>query len=347
MKWFPTQIVVFLLGVGLLAGCGAGANTPPATPTPDSPVLFSINDTVVTRADFERRLEETLGPILTQMRMQGQSEEEINALADEQNVRQSILDEMIQQELLTRIAREEGLGVDAAEIDAQIEQRKQFAGMGGVAGGQGAEATEMTAEEEAALREELTQQQLVLQVVAKHTTADMFNSRHILVEDEKTANEVLEKLKAGADFAELAAEYSTDPGSKDKGGSYGWVARGNFVPEYEEAAFTAELNTPVIVKSQFGFHVIVVEDRQENRPYDSIEQLRQSGSAQQHFEQTFLPWYERIRKAAEEDGTLVINTDVDISSIPLPFPSEVPTMPAMPESMPDVTIEELEPTPTP
>lgn len=136
-------------------------------------MLFSINDKVVTLADFEQRLEETLGPILTQMRMQGQSEEEINALADEQNVRQSILDEMIQQELLTRIAREEGLGVDPAEIDKQIEQRKQFAGMGGM------EAAEMTAEEEAALREELTQQQLVLQVVAKHTTADMFNSRHI------------------------------------------------------------------------------------------------------------------------------------------------------------------------
>lgn len=340
MKWFPTQMIMLLLGLGLLAGCGA--TTPAATPTPDSPVLFSINDKVVTLADFEQRLEETLGPILTQMRMQGQSEEEITALADEQNVRQSILDEMIQQELLTRIAREEGLGVDPAEIDKQIEQRKQFAGMGGMGG---MEAAEMTAEEEAALREELTQQQLVLQVVAKHTTADMFNSRHILVEDEKTAKEVLAKLEAGEDFAKLAAEYSTDPGSKDKGGTYGWVAKGNFVPEYEEAAFTAELNTPVIVQSQFGFHVIIVEDRQENRPYDDIEQLRQSGSAQQHFEATFMPWYEGIRRAAEEDGTLVVNADLDIASIPLPFPAEVPAMPAMPEGMPDITIEDLEPTP--
>lgn len=339
MKWFPTQIMLLLLGLGLLAGCGA--NPSAATPTPASPVLFSINDKVVTLADFEQRLEETLGPILTQMRMQGQSEEEINALADEQNVRQSILDEMIQQELLTRIAREEGLGVDPAEIDKQIEQRKQFAGMGGM------EAAEMTAEEEAALREELTQQQLVLQVVAKHTTADMFNSRHILVEDEATAKEVLAKLEAGEDFAKLAAEYSTDPGSKDKGGTYGWVAKGNFVPEYEEAAFTAELNKPVIVKSQFGFHVIVVEDRQENRPYDDIEQLRQSGSAQQHFEATFMPWYESIRKAAEADGTLVVNRDIDLSTVPLPFPAEVPTMPAMPQGMPDITIEELELTPTP
>lgn len=158
---------------------------------------------------------------------------------------------------------------------------------------------------------------------------------------------MLAKLEAGEDFAKLAAEYSTDPGSKDKGGTYGWVAKGNFVPEYEEAAFTAELNKPVIVKSQFGFHVIVVEDRQENRPYDDIEQLRQSGSAQQHFEATFMPWYESIRKAAEADGTLVVNRDIDLSTVPLPFPAEVPTMPAMPQGMPDITIEELELTPTP
>ncbi len=337
MKWMTTRIAAVAMLSALLAGCGNASGTA----TPDSPVLFTVDDTVVTLADYEQRMEDALTPVLTQMMQQGQTEEEINALAEEQDVRQSILDEMIQQELLLRIARAEGLGVDTEEIDAQLEQRQQFAALSGQP------AKEMTAEEEAALREELSNQQLVLQVVARHTTADMFNSRHILVEDEATAQEVLEKLEGGADFAELAAEYSTDPGSKDKGGTYGWVAKGNFVPEYEEAAFTAELNKPVIVKSQFGYHVIIVEDRQEDRPYDDIEQLRNSSSAQQHFEESFLPWYETLREEAIDNGELVINPEIDIASIPLPFPDEVPTMPPAPEGLqiPDLEVAPAAPTP--
>lgn len=336
VKWMTTRMAAVALSIALLAGCGNASGTA----TPDSPVLFTVDDTVVTLADYEQRLEDALGPVLTQMMQQGQTEEEITTLAEEQDVRQSVLDEMIQQELLLRIAREEGLGVDAAEIDAQIEQRQQFAALSGQ------EAEELTEEEEAALREELSNQQLVLQVVARNTTADMFNSRHILVEDEETANEVLERLQAGEDFAELAAEYSTDPGSKDTGGTYGWVARGNFVPEYEEAAFSAELNEPVIVKSQFGYHVIIVEDRQENRPYDDIEQLRNSSSAQQHFEESFLPWYENLRQEAIDNGELVINEEIDIASVPLPFPDEVPTLPPAPEGgleMPEIVVETAEP----
>lgn len=340
MKWITTRLAAVVLGVALLAGCGnAGENA-----TPDSPVLFTVDDTVVTLADFEQRMEDSLAPVLTQMMQQGQTEEDINALAEEQNVRQSILDEMIQQELLLRIARAEGLGVEPEEIDAQLEQQQQFAALSGQP------AEELTEEEETALREELTEQQLVLQVVARHTTADMFNSRHILVEDEETANEVLAKLEAGEDFAELAAEYSTDPGSKDTGGTYGWVARGNFVPEYEEAAFSAELNEPVIVQSQFGYHVIIVEDRQEDRPYDDIEQLRNSSSAQQHFEESFLPWYEDLRQEAIDNGELVINEEIDIAAIPLPFPDEVPTMPPAPEGgleLPEIEVEPAEPTTAP
>lgn len=89
-------------------------------------------------------------------------------------------------------------------------------------------------------------------------------ARHILVADEATANEVKSKLAAGEKFEDLAAKYSTDPGSKDNGGDLGWFGEGAMVPEFEKAAYALkidEISAPV--KSENGWHVIQVTDRKD------------------------------------------------------------------------------------
>lgn len=89
------------------------------------------------------------------------------------------------------------------------------------------------------------------------------SASHILVDDDATAAVVKEKLSAGEDFAELAKEYSKDPGSASNGGSLGYFARGVMVPEFEEVAFSlgvGEISAPV--KSSFGYHIIRVDDIQ-------------------------------------------------------------------------------------
>lgn len=100
------------------------------------------------------------------------------------------------------------------------------------------------------------------------------NVRHILVEDEKTAKEVKEKLEAGGDFAELAKEYSTDPGSKEKGGDLGEITvASNMVEPFKKAAFNLKVNEiSEPVKSQFGFHVIEVTKAEEKPAFEDAKE---------------------------------------------------------------------------
>ncbi len=84
-------------------------------------------------------------------------------------------------------------------------------------------------------------------------------ARHILVADEATAKDVSAQLAAGADFATLAAKYSIDTGSKDKGGDLGWFPRGKMVAEFEKAAFSMKVGAiSQPIKSTYGYHIIQV-----------------------------------------------------------------------------------------
>ena len=93
------------------------------------------------------------------------------------------------------------------------------------------------------------------------------SARHILVESEDKAKELKEKLKSGGDFIALAKENSKDPGSKDDGGNLGYFGHGQMVPQFEEVVFKlpkGEVSDPV--KTQFGWHLIKIEDRRFKPP---------------------------------------------------------------------------------
>lgn len=100
-------------------------------------------------------------------------------------------------------------------------------------------------------------------------------AKHILVEKEVQAKEILSEIKAGKSFEDAAKEYSTCP-SKEKGGDLGYFKKGQMVPEFEKAAFEAavgELTGPV--KTQFGYHLILVEDKKEEQAV-SFEDIREN-----------------------------------------------------------------------
>ena len=93
-----------------------------------------------------------------------------------------------------------------------------------------------------------------------------------------------QRILDGEDFADLALRFSNDPGSGSQGGDLGWAGRGRYVPEFEEAAFSlgaGEMSAPV--RSSFGYHIIEVLERDDERP-------KEEASLQQAYAEAFQTW---------------------------------------------------------
>ena len=97
--------------------------------------------------------------------------------------------------------------------------------------------------------------------IANYSQPESVKARHILVKTEDEAKAIIVQLKAGADFAKLAKDKSIEAGAKDSGGDLGTFTRGQMVPEFEAAAFAQKVGTfsAEPVKTEFGYHVILVE----------------------------------------------------------------------------------------
>lgn len=143
----------------------------------------------------------------------------------------------------------------------------------------------------------------------KLTTPERRLGRHILLTVEegkddaatqKAAEEVLAKLRAGADFAALAKQYSKDPGSAEKGGDLGWASKGMFVGPFEEALFSmqkGELRGPI--KTQFGYHILRLDDS-EGGQTKSFEEARAELEKDYRTEQAQARFYDQSQKLADD-----------------------------------------------
>jgi len=168
---------------------------------------------------------------------------------------QQLLDQLIVRKLLAAKAREEGL-----DETPDIERRLAFAEDGVL---QQVYAVHY-------IDQVLTNEKLRAaydQMVADLGGQEEVNARHILVETEAEAKLLIEAVDGGADFATLAAKHSTGPSGKE-GGSLGWFTAEQMVPEFSQAAFALKVGevSAAPVQTQFGWHVIKVEDRRTQEP---------------------------------------------------------------------------------
>ena len=214
----------------------------------ENKVLAVVNGREITDYDVQGLLQ-GLGPNA----MQFQSEEGQKAL----------LEQMIAQELLYADAVDAGMDNDEEFIkaveDMKVKVLQQHAT-------QKLLASITIADEEAEAFYGEHKEMFVEQ--------PMVQASHILVDSEEKAAEIAGKAKEGADFAELAQENSSCPSSA-QGGDLGEFAKGQMVPEFEDAAFNMEIGeVSAPVQTQFGFHVIKLTGKKEGRelPFAEVKE---------------------------------------------------------------------------
>jgi peptidyl-prolyl cis-trans isomerase C len=132
-------------------------------------------------------------------------------------------------------------------------------------------------------------------------TGTEYRARHILVEKEEEAKALLAQLKGGAKFEDLAKKHSKDPGSGENGGDLDFAKADAYVPEFGQAmaALKKGETTAVPVKTQFGFHIIRLEDTREAQ-FPAFDDVK--AQLKQRMEQARLQAFqEQLRKGAKTD----------------------------------------------
>lgn len=196
-----------------------------------------------------------------------------------------VLDNVIGSVLVAKAAEQAGLQ-DSEEFRQQMEVRRRNVltqlYLQGIA--EAALAEDRIAAAYEALKKESAGKQQV-------------RARHILVADEAEAKRIIGEIQAGLDFAEAAEKYSTGP-SKSQGGDLGYFGEGEMVQEFSDAAFALEPGaiTTEPVQTQFGWHIIKVEDRREAEPPPLEQVLPQL--QQQAVEEAVRAEIERLRANA-------------------------------------------------
>lgn len=301
MRSFPFRLVALaILVLVALAACAGGkdpsTNTNPssavqpgsvsaagaeAQPT-EEPLAARVNGQPITLAAFQRERARRAVGLDVQPATQGAFDAQV-------------LQSMIDQVLITQAAAREGIVVTDAEIDAELRTQSDIAAGNNQTLDQIVAAEGYTMDEYRGVIHDMLLTQKLSQVVANvPPVAEQVHARHILVADEATARNLLAQLQQGADFAQLAMQYSLDGSTAPSGGDLDWVSRGDLLqPEVENAVFSLQPGqmSPEPVKSSLGYHIIQVLERVQDRP------LSQAALAEKK-QQAFLTWLDGQRQAA-------------------------------------------------
>lgn len=233
--------VASLATVVLLAACNKQAASTGPESAPASPPVAVVNGTPISRTEFD---------VYVKNLLQGKQQE---LTADQKN---QVLDELISLQLLAAQAEKEGLQNDP-DTQAQLQLLH----------------TRVLADA-ASQKYIKSQQPSDAELHAEYETAlagmdkTEYKARHILVPSKELAEQQIKKLKAGAKFEDLAKANSTDNGSKNNGGDLGWFNTSRMVKPFGDAVKGLKKGevTPEPVQTQYGWHVIQLEDTRDATP---------------------------------------------------------------------------------
>jgi parvulin-like peptidyl-prolyl isomerase len=237
----------------------------------------------------------------------------------ESDLKQSVLNELIQREIVGMEANSRGISVPDEAVENEIERiKKGFPSADDfhkLLKDQGADVDGLRRQIRAGMLEARLQDHLAGGSVigeqeaqkyysahaAMYQQAEQVQARHILVKDKNLALSLRRQLTAGADFSKLAAQHSEDPGSKSSGGDLGFFSRGKMVKEFEAAAFSLSVGSiSQPVKSDFGYHLIKVESRKPSRtvPFGEVKNEITANLIRESRKAAFAAWLEQRRQRA-------------------------------------------------
>lgn len=254
---------------------------------------------------------------------------ELDARLEQQGGRQA-LTQMIQQALIFQYAKDHNINVSDADVQAKLDEISghfpagQFESMLKAQGMSMDDARKLVRENlltQKAVDQNITvtDQQVNDYLKTQHLTlgaAAQVRARHILVKTKAEADAIESKLKSGQDFAALAKQFSTDPGTKDKGGELGWFGPGQMVPAFQQAAFAlkpGQISQPV--QTPFGWHVIQVEEVKPLTKDVAVSQIKQQQESLQ-----ITPFMTQLKSSAK--------IEIDDPRFQDLFPSPAPAVPA-------------------
>jgi len=266
-----TRLVAPALAAALVLGAIGATGCKPV----DKNVVATVNGSPIKIQQIDTQI--------TQMKkMSPQAFEGTQGVTVEAEYRAKILDSLIQLELVTQAAKTLGVSVTDKQVDDYVKQLEtQYGGTTGLQDAMKEAGVTLDQVKESA-RSRLLVEGVTKKApgeVPKFTDAQIkayydankatfsvpieVDAQHILLKtaDKKIAETVYAQAKKGADFAALAKKYSTDPGSKDKGGNLGWAPSSQYVPEFAAAVDSMKKGGYTLVQSQFGWHVIKLLDR--------------------------------------------------------------------------------------
>lgn len=245
---------------GATAAAPGGVEVALATIQPVGGVLATVNGAEITWKEYEPELLYALHSITQQYGVDWNQAENIQMVP---SVQDQVLQSLISRYLLRQVAAEEGITVSDAELQALLEEQKTSILSSGYADWEQFKTEAGVSDEYFA--QLLSDDALFERLGTAHAPAreaEQVHARHILIEDQATAEQVLARVNAGEDFAALAQEFSIDTGSSAAGGDLGWFPKGMMVAEFETAAFSLEVGqTSALVQTDYGYHIIQVLEK--------------------------------------------------------------------------------------
>lgn len=276
----------FLILTVFLAGCGMVRVNPEVD---NNMVIAKVSGEEIKKEEFNKmygifkaQYEQQFGTEVWEQEVDGRKFDEV--------AREKLLDMLIDEKLQLKKAAELGITVTDEEVNGEVEKAKKYFDseekFNDFLKGQSMDVEYYMQ----SLKKELTINKLIDKLTENVTVSDdeiksyydnhksefiSVKASHILLDSKEEAEKMLERVKAGENFAELAKQNSKDPSAKENSGDLGYFRQGDMVEPFEKAAFSlkpGEISD--IVQTDFGFHIIKVEDNKLDKFEDIKEQLK-------------------------------------------------------------------------